>query len=132
MGAFMIKQSIKSINYSTSVFLHEIDDEAKAKIKSILVGDVDFFEQYEEGGLPFTSGSKSAISSDLNKQIYSVGKKDNGLYKRSAVFFQDVKQDKNINDFDNILDSFHCHKDIDEAPEYLNLLRDRISSNKLV
>jgi len=119
LGRFFFKQRAKQINYSNSFFLGDMSTVDAKKITDLFVGEV---EAYEDTG--DSVGGLSKPNNPLNSQAYSVGKKDLGRYVRSSVYFQDVIDGKTVNDFEDIKDQFHCHKDVTTKPNYLNLLDD--------
>jgi len=127
MADIYIKQRVENIKYSNGQYLEEMSQADLDKVINLFAGDVEVFEDTGT-----SVGSLTDPSANLNEQAYTVGKKRRGTFKRSSIFFRDVIQGKTINDFEAIKDNFHCHKDIDQPPTYLNLLKDEIHANKLI
>jgi len=128
MAFFLLKQSVKSQNYKYTNKIGEIDSGDLDKLMSVFVGEMTAFEFKD-----ITLGSKVPMSQNLNTQVLSAGKVDKwGTYTRQAFAFQDVKQGESIKTIRDIKSSFHCHKNVDEPAEYINLIKDKIHSTKLL
>ena len=114
MSKFILTTSISSKNYYSTSNLDDCVQAQAQKLFDLFEGDVKLFEYDSDTGTMIDRPSK------LNPQSYSIGKNNKGNYISSVNRFKDVKDTTDINDFESIKVSFHCHPSNSTPAQYVN------------